>query len=366
MENIKATLSTTGQLKTKSFSAGNAFIPVPGPQGEPGADGVTFIPSIDGNGVLSWTNNGGLDNPSPIVIKGEKGDKGETGPKGADGVAGPKGDKGDPGKQGPQGPQGEKGEPGEPGAQGPKGEPFSIAKVYSSIEEMNNDFSTTEVEIGQFVIISTSVEDEDNSKIYIKTSSAWNFVTDLSGAQGIQGPKGDKGDTGAAFTYDMFTAEQLAALTGPQGEKGDTGPQGPQGEAGPQGIQGPKGDKGDQGEMGPQGIQGEIGPQGPQGETGPRGIQGIQGPQGIQGEKGEKGDTGEQGPQGETGAAGVSPIVTVIPSETGVIITITDVNGTTTATVNNGTDGAPGPAADLTVVQNMIDEAIGGAINGEY
>ena len=49
MENIKATLSTTGQLKTKSFSAGNAFIPVPGPQGEPGEDGTTFIPSVDGN-----------------------------------------------------------------------------------------------------------------------------------------------------------------------------------------------------------------------------------------------------------------------------------------------------------------------------
>ena len=166
MENIKATLSTTGQLKAKSFSAGNAFIPVPGPQGEPGEDGTTFIPSIDGNGVLSWTNNGGFENPSPIVIKGEKGDKGETGPQGETGPIGPKGDKGDKGEVGAKGEQGLQGPKGETG---PRGEPFSIAKIYSSVEEMNNDFSSTEVEIGQFVIISTSVEDEDNSKIYIKS-----------------------------------------------------------------------------------------------------------------------------------------------------------------------------------------------------
>lgn len=50
------------------------------------------------------------------------------------------------------------------------------------------------------------------------------------GPQGVQGPKGDKGDTGAAFTYDMFTAEQLASLVGPKGDKGDTGVQGPKGD----------------------------------------------------------------------------------------------------------------------------------------
>ena len=45
-----------------------------------------------------------------------------------------------------------------------------------------------------------------------------------TGEQGIQGPKGEKGD---AFTYEDFTAEQLASL---KGEKGDTGEQGPPGE----------------------------------------------------------------------------------------------------------------------------------------
>lgn len=44
------------------------------PQGPTGANGVTFTPSVSAAGVLSWTNNGGLTNPSPINIKGPKGD----------------------------------------------------------------------------------------------------------------------------------------------------------------------------------------------------------------------------------------------------------------------------------------------------
>ena len=35
------------------------------------------------------------------------------------------------------------------------------------------------------------------------------------------GEKGEKGDTGAAFTYDMFTSEQLESLKGPKGDKGE-------------------------------------------------------------------------------------------------------------------------------------------------
>ena len=47
--------------------------------------------------------------------------------------------------------------------------------------------------------------------------------------------KGDKGDKGDAFTYDDFTPEQLAALTGPQGP---VGPQGPKGDTGAKGDTG--------------------------------------------------------------------------------------------------------------------------------
>ncbi len=65
---------------------------------------------------------------------------------------------------------------------------------------------------------------------------------------GLTGPKGDigeKGDRGEPFTYEDFTAEQLAEL---KGEKGDKGDKGDQGEQGVQGEKGEKGDKGDAGE----------------------------------------------------------------------------------------------------------------------
>lgn len=47
--------------------------------GTPGIDGVTFTPSVSQEGIISWTNNGGLSNPTPINIKGDKGDKGDKG-----------------------------------------------------------------------------------------------------------------------------------------------------------------------------------------------------------------------------------------------------------------------------------------------
>jgi hypothetical protein len=45
-----------------------------------------FVPSVDADGTLTWTNKAGLANPAAVNIKGEKGDKGDPGPQG------PKGD----------------------------------------------------------------------------------------------------------------------------------------------------------------------------------------------------------------------------------------------------------------------------------
>ena len=59
--------------------------------GTPGIDGVTFTPSVSQEGIISWTNNGGLSNPTPINIKGEKGEKGDKGDKGDKGEKGEKG-----------------------------------------------------------------------------------------------------------------------------------------------------------------------------------------------------------------------------------------------------------------------------------
>lgn len=71
-----------------------------------GVNGTTYTPSVSAAGEISWTNDGGKDNPEPVNIKGPKGD---TGPQGEQG---PKGD------TGPQGEQGPKGDPGPAGADG--------------------------------------------------------------------------------------------------------------------------------------------------------------------------------------------------------------------------------------------------------
>lgn len=134
------------------------------------------------------------------------------------------------------------------------------------------------------------------------------------GPEGPQGPRGEKGDP---FTYSDFTADQLAALTGPQGPKGDRGETGPQGLTGPQGVQG---------------IQGPTGPTGPRGEVGPQGEQGIQGEKGV------------------SGQAATIELGTINTGDAGSDVIITN-SGTTTAAVWNitiprGAPGAPGAKGD--------------------
>lgn len=72
----------------------------PGEKGDTGARGITFTPVVDSKGNISWSNDGGLENPQTVNITGPQGDtgaKGDVGPqgeKGEVGGAGPKGDKG--------------------------------------------------------------------------------------------------------------------------------------------------------------------------------------------------------------------------------------------------------------------------------
>lgn len=49
-----------------------------------GQNGATFIPAVSDDGVISWTNDKGLENPAPVNIKGEKGDDGYKPVKGVD------------------------------------------------------------------------------------------------------------------------------------------------------------------------------------------------------------------------------------------------------------------------------------------
>lgn len=326
-----------------------------GPQGEQGVQGIQGIQGIQGEigpqGPQGLKGDQGEVGPQGIQgeqgIQGIQGIQGEQGPQGIQGV------QGEQGLTGPQGPQGEKGDKGDQGIQGFPGQDgtsFSIAKIYSSLAELQSD-SLPGIQNGQFAIISTlDQNDTDNSKLFVWNGSQYNFVTDLSGAVGIQGPqgaqgiqgeKGDKGDQGEQGLTGLQGiqgiqglqgevgpqgSEGIQGLQGPQGAEGPQGPQGLQGlqgiqgEAGPQGAQGPqgeqgiqgpqgeKGDKGDQGEIGPQGVQGIQGEQGVAGQQGAQGIQGEQGLQGIQGEIGPQGAQGIQGIQGETGPQGPAGI----------------------------------------------------------
>ena len=149
----------------------------PGKDGTNGRDGVTFTPAMSAAGDLSWTNDGGLDNPQTVNLKGPKGDTGARGPAGADGAKGDTGPEGPRGPQGPAGADGAKGKDGAKGADGAKGTTFTPAVSAAGDLSWTNDGGLS------------------------------NPAT-----VNIKGPKGD------------------------QGEKGATGATGPQGPAGPVNI----------------------------------------------------------------------------------------------------------------------------------
>lgn len=118
-------------------------------------NGVTFIPSVSSEGVLSWTNDGGLDNPTPVNVKGPAGEKGATGATGPAGAKGDKGDKGDTGAQGL------KGDTGATGAQGPKGDTGATGPAGASVAAIRLTVDSTGVITGGTATLS------DNSTIPI-------------------------------------------------------------------------------------------------------------------------------------------------------------------------------------------------------
>jgi hypothetical protein epulo_01906 len=189
-----------------------------GPKGDKGETGAVGPKGADGKSAYEvWVaqpGNAGKNEQEYLAsLKGAKGDKGETG------AAGAKGDRGETGTVGPQGAEGAQGPAGQ---KGEKGDPFSIAKVYKSVAEMNSGYAADGVPQGGFVVINTgNVEDEDNAKLFYKGTAKYEYLTDLSGAQGMTGPKGETGATGKQ------------------------GPVGPQGETGAKGDKGEKGEPGD-------------------------------------------------------------------------------------------------------------------------
>ena len=70
MNKLKGTIGQTPKLRGQI----NAPVITQGT----GENGATFIPAVSEDGIISWTNNKGLKNPPPVVIKGSKGDDGYT------------------------------------------------------------------------------------------------------------------------------------------------------------------------------------------------------------------------------------------------------------------------------------------------
>lgn len=220
-----------------------------GATGAQGPVGPAIVPSVDINGVMSFSLQNVTSPPQsvnvrgpqgPQGVQGEQGAQGARGPQGIQGVAGaqgPKGDQGAQGIQGPAGPQGPAGAQGPTGAQGPAGAPgkdgtsLYIEDVYSTLAALRKAIPTGNDKMYM-------VEADKECYIWSEIKNDWASVGKLQGPEGPQGPEGKQGV---------------------QGPKGDTGAQGPQGEQGIQGIQG---------------VQGAIGPEGPRGPAGVKGTDG--------------------------------------------------------------------------------------------
>ena len=223
-----------------------------------GEDGATFSPEVSQEGILSWTNDKGLENPEPVSIKGPvgaQGPKGETGPQGVQGPQGIQGEKGAAGPQGAQGPKGLKGDKGDTGERGPQG-----------IQGPKGDQGI------QGKVGPVGPQGEPGPK----------------GEQGSEGPKGETGAQGQdgvsivkteinnkgelIITLSDNTISNLGAVIGPKGDTGEQGLQGEQGKTGASAyeIALEMGFKGDE-ESWLDTLKGEPGPQGPEGPQGPKG-----------------------------------------------------------------------------------------------
>lgn len=179
-----------------------------------------FIPAVDEDCNLTWTNKAGLENPESVNLKGEKGDKGDTGEQGI---------------------QGERGERGLQGIQGNAGT-MRVGTVTAGTTASVTNVGTAENAVLNFVLPKGDKGD--------------------TGSKGDKGDKGERGEQGEAATVEVgtVTSGTTPSVTNvgtstnavldfvlPKGDKGDTGERGPQGIQGEQGIQGVAGKDGTDG-----------------------------------------------------------------------------------------------------------------------
>ena len=88
---------------SKSWINNGSLAGVAGKDGADGKNGITFTPNISTDGVLSWTNDGGAQNPQPMSIIGPAGRDGADGKDGQNGRNGADGKNGQDGQKGADG-----------------------------------------------------------------------------------------------------------------------------------------------------------------------------------------------------------------------------------------------------------------------
>lgn len=201
------TVTNSGTTSTLTFHKLKGATGAKGDKGDQGPKGTTFIPSVSSAGVISWTNDGGLTNPTNINIKGPTGPQG---PQGANGYTftpsvSTSGDLSWSKAQGSGGSvpatvniQGPRGEIGPRGPQGSAGTSVSVSSI-----TYQKSSSNTIIPTGTW---STSVVSADpGGYLWTKTAFSDDKIAYSVARQGANGAKGDPG------------------ATGPQGPQGPTG-----------------------------------------------------------------------------------------------------------------------------------------------
>ena len=300
-----------------------------GIKGDKGDTGVTFTPSVSQDGIISWTNDGDLNNPSSVDIKGDKGDAGEAATIEIGTTT-----TGLPGSQASVTNSGTsekavfnfsipKGEKGNTGDTGPRGEAATVSVG-----------TTTTGDPGGSASVTNSGTSSD---------AVFNFVIPR-GQQGTPGQDGitptisagttTTGDSGtnASVTKDPSSTESEAIFnfTIPRGDKGDTGETGPQGSAATVSI--------GKTTTGNPGTSASVTNSGTSSEA----VFNFTIP---------KGDTGSPGAKGDTGA-----VFTPSVSSEGIISWTNNGGLQNPSSVNikgpkgdNGSPGSPGSSATITV-----------------
>lgn len=380
------------------------------PGGAKGDTGTVFVPSISEAGVISWTNEGGLENPTPVSVKGDKGEQGDAftysdfTPAQLAALKGEKGDAFTYSDFTPEQLAALKGEKGEDGSN------FTVSGLYASLAALRSAHPTGSK--GDAYAVGTA--DDNTVYLWSVDKAAWENVGKLQGA---------KGETGTVFTPQITSDGVLSwtnngdlenpASVNIRGPKGDDGAPGAQGDNGAPGVaatiqvgtvttgeagtqatvvnagdnnaailnftlpKGDKGEKGDQGEKGEQGDKGSDGSPGVQGNDGDDGATFIPSvsTEGILSWTNDKGldnpsPVNIKGVDGGTGPAGEAATVSVGTVSSGTTPSVTN-TGTTTAAVLNfvlpkGDPGSPGtkgePGSDAVFSGGTTDLVAGESI----